>query len=51
MLSLTVNELIEGFCVSFLVTDRVSESEAVLPKVSVTVTVKVSLTVPKFKLL
>jgi hypothetical protein len=51
VLSLTENELIEGFCVSFLVTDKVRESDAVLPNVSVTVAVKVSLTVPKFKLL
>ena len=49
LLSLTVNELIDGSCVSFLVTETVTVSVAVFPNVSVTVTVKVSEEVPKLK--
>ena len=50
VLSLTENELIEGSWSSFLVTDTVRLSVDVLPCVSVTVAVKLSFTVPKFKL-
>ena len=39
LLSLTVNELIDGSCESFFVTERVTVSVAVFPNVSVTVTV------------
>ena len=42
MLSLTLNELMDGFWSSFLVTETSTVSEAVFPAVSVTVTVKVS---------